>query len=339
MDVSDVTPQLDRLEEELNKAQETLEPLLGDIGDISSKLPLLDKAKLYVLVSYTIESLLFSALRLNGVETRNHAIFTELARVKQYVEKIQKLETPPAERETTVNTEAAARIIKANLSGRRRRRKPPRRSGRSSSRKTALLRSARSSLSGRSATGARRRNEKPGESFGSIKQRVGEDIPPTPPGHVSRVARDDGHCVSSARPAPARAPVRNPAQQQQTRPATTYAAPRSAAAAPPAPAAPAASQGPGLMGQMASTAAGVAIGSSIGHMVGGLFSGGSSSEPLPAAQAQQAQATSNNSSWGNNCAGATEQFTKCMDDQGGNMQICGWYLEQLKACQAAASQF
>jgi exosome complex protein LRP1 len=59
MDVSDVTPQLDRLEDQLNSARDALEPLLGDIGDISAKLPLLDKAKLYVLVSYTIESLLF----------------------------------------------------------------------------------------------------------------------------------------------------------------------------------------------------------------------------------------------------------------------------------------
>jgi hypothetical protein len=59
MDVSDITPQLDQLEKELSKAQETLGPLVGDIGDISSKLPLLDKAKLYVLVSYTIEALLF----------------------------------------------------------------------------------------------------------------------------------------------------------------------------------------------------------------------------------------------------------------------------------------
>lgn len=59
MDVSDVTPQLEQLEQELNKAQDVLKPLLGDIGDISSKLPLLDKAKLYVLVAYTIESLLF----------------------------------------------------------------------------------------------------------------------------------------------------------------------------------------------------------------------------------------------------------------------------------------
>ncbi len=59
MDITDVTPHLDQLEDELKKAQEALRPLLGDIGDISAKLPLLDKAKLYVLVSYTIESLLF----------------------------------------------------------------------------------------------------------------------------------------------------------------------------------------------------------------------------------------------------------------------------------------
>lgn len=71
MDVSDVTPQLDQLEEVLNKAQESLEPLLGDIGDISSKLPLLDKAKLYVLVSYTIESLLFCETHFSPLPRRH----------------------------------------------------------------------------------------------------------------------------------------------------------------------------------------------------------------------------------------------------------------------------
>ncbi|KAL8413631.1 hypothetical protein RB594_005045 [Gaeumannomyces avenae] len=140
----------------------------------------------------------------------------------------------------------------------------------------------------------------------------------------------------AARPA---APARPPTQQQPTRPATTYTAPtqQRAGAAPPPPAAGAASQGPGLFGQMASTAAGVAVGSSIGHAIGGMFSGGSSApaEPTAAAPSEQAQ----NSQWGNNCAGATQNFTKCMDENGGNMQICNWYLEQLKACQAAASQY
>ncbi|KLO84497.1 small unique nuclear receptor co-repressor [Fusarium fujikuroi] len=40
----------------------------------------------------------------------------------------------------------------------------------------------------------------------------------------------------------------------------------------------------------------------------------------------------------NNCAGVAQNFTKCMDENNGNMQICNWYLEQLKACQAAAGQ-
>ncbi|KAI1106002.1 hypothetical protein F4804DRAFT_302598 [Jackrogersella minutella] len=145
---------------------------------------------------------------------------------------------------------------------------------------------------------------------------------------------------SVGRPAPARAPARPtvPARApapQQTRPATTYAPGQQHAPAPAA-AAPQASQGPGLFGQMASTAAGVAVGSSIGHAIGGMFGG--SSAPAEAAPQQQVN-TQDQSQWGNNCQGATQAFTKCMDDQQGNMQICGWYLEQLKACQSAASQY
>lgn len=51
------------------------------------------------------------------------------------------------------------------------------------------------------------------------------------------------------------------------------------------------------------------------------------------------QTSAQQQQWGNNCAGATQNFTKCLDDNQGNMQICGWYLEQLKACQSAASQY
>ncbi|GJD03898.1 CHCH domain-containing protein [Colletotrichum higginsianum] len=136
--------------------------------------------------------------------------------------------------------------------------------------------------------------------------------------------------VSAAKPAPV-----------QSRPASTMAAPPQHAAPPAAaPAAPAAapSQGPGLFGQMASTAAGVAIGSSIGHAIGGMFGGGSSA-PAEAAPQSNSPSPRTTQQWGNNCAGATQQFTKCMDEQGGNMQICNWYLEQLKACQSAASQY
>ncbi|KAK4674282.1 hypothetical protein QC763_119120 [Podospora pseudopauciseta] len=115
MDVSDLTPELEQLELDLNTLHEVLQPLLSDVGDVSSKMPLLDKAKLYVLVCYAIESLIFSSLRLNGADAKSHPVFTELTRVRQYFEKIQKLESPPEERENTVNTEAVARFVRNDL--------------------------------------------------------------------------------------------------------------------------------------------------------------------------------------------------------------------------------
>lgn len=63
MDVTDITPQLNQLDIDLDQLEEALKPLLGDISDISSRLPLLDKAKLNVLVSYAIESVLFCKSR------------------------------------------------------------------------------------------------------------------------------------------------------------------------------------------------------------------------------------------------------------------------------------
>lgn len=56
-------------------------------------------------------------------------------------------------------------------------------------------------------------------------------------------------------------------------PARTHQQQTAPAAAPPVQAAPAAPQQPGLFGQMAATAGGVAIGSAIGHTVGHAVTG------------------------------------------------------------------
>ncbi len=53
-------------------------------------------------------------LRLNGVKAREHPVFIELTRVKQYFDKIKAAETP-AERNLIVDKAAAARFIKAGL--------------------------------------------------------------------------------------------------------------------------------------------------------------------------------------------------------------------------------
>ena len=77
------------------------------------------------------------------------------------------------------------------------------------------------------------------------------------------------------------------------------------------------------------------MGSSIGHAIGGFFGGGSA--PAEAEQANTAAATNaygdaqtSSNEWGaRNCEVDAKQFTKCLDENGGNMQICGWYLDQL----------
>jgi len=99
---------------------------------------------------------------------------------------------------------------------------------------------------------------------------------------------------------------------------------------------------------------GVAVGSSIGHAIGGFFGGGSSSAP-PAEQQQYQQPIDNYAQPGSNamynansaaqaetsgpCANDIKSFQTCMNQNGSDLNICGWYLEQLKACQAAARPY
>ncbi|KAL6713563.1 hypothetical protein ACLMJK_009028 [Lecanora helva] len=147
-----------------------------------------------------------------------------------------------------------------------------------------------------------------------------------------------------ARPAAApKKPAVTPAQQPSRGASTATAPPASTQHG----GASAQQQGksPGLFGQMASTAAGVAVGSSIGHAIGGMFGGGSSA-PVEQQQSDNALASQGgndayqSNQWGpRSCENDAKTFTKCLDENQGNMQVCGWYLENLKACQAAAAQY
>lgn len=56
-----------------------------------------------------------ASLRLQGTDAQNHAVYTELKRVQQYFSKIKAIEEPEGQRSTTVNQEAAARMLKADL--------------------------------------------------------------------------------------------------------------------------------------------------------------------------------------------------------------------------------
>lgn len=136
MDTNDVSPMIDDLESHIDELEEALAPLLkAPLRDTTSKLPLLDKAKVNVLTSYAIESIVFGKyshnikgvksdqitayLNLNSIDAKAHPVFEELARVKQYFAKIKLAEEGPPQRpdNRSLNTSAANRFIKHGLAG------------------------------------------------------------------------------------------------------------------------------------------------------------------------------------------------------------------------------
>ena len=60
MDTTDLVPFLDSLDDDIDGLEVALAPLTKfALTDVASKLPLLDKAQLFVLVTYAIETILF----------------------------------------------------------------------------------------------------------------------------------------------------------------------------------------------------------------------------------------------------------------------------------------
>ena len=90
------------------------------------------------------------------------------------------------------------------------------------------------------------------------------------------------------------------------------------------------------MAQMAATAGGVAVGSAVGHVAGsaitGMFSGGSSPAPAPAAPAPAPLAPAAGPSEPTGpCAWEIKQFLQCSQAQY-DITLCEGFNEALKEC-------
>ena len=73
-----------------------------------------------------------------------------------------------------------------------------------------------------------------------------------------------------------------------------------------------------------------------------MFGGSSSSAPAEAAPQQQQVAAyqqQQTQEQSKHCDADARSFTRCLEDNNGNMQICDYYLQQLKACQEASRQY
>jgi exosome complex protein LRP1 len=118
----DLPDLVEDLEVDIDELTTALEPLLSKpLSTTASSLPLLDKAKLYCLAAYAIESLLFASLTASGVNATEHPIFKEIARLRQYNTKIKEIEDRgikgSAEGRARLDVAAAGRFIKHGLAG------------------------------------------------------------------------------------------------------------------------------------------------------------------------------------------------------------------------------
>jgi len=91
-----------------------------------------------------------------------------------------------------------------------------------------------------------------------------------------------------------------------------------------------------MLAQMAATAGSVAVGSTIGHGLSSMLFGGSSSQAPVEAQAPPAQQQQSFQSSAQ-CEIQAKDFTQCLEKA--DLPSCQWYLDQLKACQAAAAPY
>ena len=63
MEAADLLPLLEQLDDNVDDVEEAISPLLQrSIAETSKKLPVLDKAKLYVLATYALEASIFCML-------------------------------------------------------------------------------------------------------------------------------------------------------------------------------------------------------------------------------------------------------------------------------------
>lgn len=126
------------------------------------------------------------------------------------------------------------------------------------------------------------------------------------------------------------------ASQQRPSPPAPVQAPPTAVA----PAAPV-SQGPGLMANIASTAAGVAIGHTMGHAITGMFSGSGSEAQqqqaaVPVSQQPQYAAPNDQQTQTGPCSWEIRQFLQCAQQQS-DLSLCDGFNEALRQCKSAHS--
>ncbi|OZJ02464.1 hypothetical protein BZG36_04101 [Bifiguratus adelaidae] len=111
---------VEALDERLDAVREQLKSLLKrPLTETVPKLSHVDRSKLFVMLSYTINTLVFVYLKSQGQDPKTHPVVRELERVRDYIEKIKTATGKKAKPSMTVNQAASKRTISAALAANR----------------------------------------------------------------------------------------------------------------------------------------------------------------------------------------------------------------------------
>eukprot|EP00462_Mataza_sp_D1_P011208 CAMPEP_0175158510 /NCGR_PEP_ID=MMETSP0087-20121206/22855_1 /TAXON_ID=136419 /ORGANISM="Unknown Unknown, Strain D1" /LENGTH=127 /DNA_ID=CAMNT_0016446353 /DNA_START=37 /DNA_END=420 /DNA_ORIENTATION=+ len=110
--------QLNSISDQLTDVETHMDPLvLKSLSDLSEECSHVDRAKLHAALAYTLHTLYFMYVKTQGVNVSSHPVKKELARVKQYIEKISAATKSGQKPKQRIDQAAAARFVRHALSG------------------------------------------------------------------------------------------------------------------------------------------------------------------------------------------------------------------------------
>eukprot|EP01114_Cavostelium_apophysatum_P000692 TRINITY_DN10631_c0_g1_i1.p1 TRINITY_DN10631_c0_g1~~TRINITY_DN10631_c0_g1_i1.p1 ORF type:complete len:158 (+),score=31.64 TRINITY_DN10631_c0_g1_i1:80-553(+) len=100
-----------KLGKQIEEIEEHLKPFFSmPTEELSGRLSESDMAKLHVVVAYTINTLFYLYMKLQGMDPNNHAVKKELERVRLYITKVKEL-TDKSQPALKIDKDAAKRFI------------------------------------------------------------------------------------------------------------------------------------------------------------------------------------------------------------------------------------
>ncbi|KAJ2494076.1 hypothetical protein IWW37_000154 [Coemansia sp. RSA 2050] len=111
---------VDQLTVAVGQVQRALEPILKQpLSEVLPKLSTIQRCELEALVAYSIDTLFWIFLKINGIPPKEHPVMKELQRVQRYIAKINAAKTTVStggnERTLQLDKDAADRFIKGAL--------------------------------------------------------------------------------------------------------------------------------------------------------------------------------------------------------------------------------